>query len=157
MAEATFAAGCFWGVEETFRHTKGVTATAVGYIGGNTENPSYEQVCSGRTGHAEAVRLEFDPEQVSFEELLEVFWRAHDPSQLDRQGPDFGTQYRSAIFTDGETQHAAALASKAAADASGEFPGPIVTTIEAAPTFYMAEDYHQQYVEKRRRGGLMRG
>ncbi len=155
MAEATFAAGCFWGVEETFRTTEGVTATAVGYVGGTTEDPTYEEVCSGTTGHAEAVRVEFDPERISYDQLLEIFWQAHDPTQMNRQGWDTGTQYRTAIFTHDEAQKSTAEAAKI--QAAGKFPQPIVTEINGPATFYLAEDYHQQYVEKRRRGGFMRG
>lgn len=150
MAEVIFAAGCFWGVEHTFRNTEGVTATAVGYTGGATENPTYEEVCSGRTGHAEAVRVEFDPEKVSYETLLDVFWQCHDPTQLNRQGPDVGTQYRTGIFYLDEAQKTAAEKSKADLQASGRVRGDVTTEITAADTFYMAEDYHQQYLEKRR-------
>ncbi len=157
MAEATFAAGCFWGVEETFRQTEGVVATAVGYTGGNTVDPSYEEVCTGRTGHAEAVRVDFDPDRVTFDDLLTVFWQAHDPTQMNRQGPDVGTQYRSAVFVHDDAQRQAAQTSKQTAQASGQFRGTIVTEIVEAQPFYMAEDYHQQYVEKRRRGLFMRG
>jgi len=156
MAEATFAAGCFWGVEETFRTTEGVTATAVGYTGGVTEDPSYEEVCSGATGHAEAVRVEYDPQRVSYDELLQVFWQAHDPTQLNRQGWDSGSQYRTAIFAHDADQKAAALASRKAQN-NGVFAGKVVTEINDLKAFFMAEDYHQQYVEKRRRGGFMRG
>jgi len=155
MAEATFAAGCFWGVEETFRNTEGVTATAVGYTGGTTDKPSYEEVCSGATGHAEAVRVEFDSDRVSFDELLQVFWQAHDPTQLNRQGWDTGSQYRTAIFAHDAAQKSAAIASKQAA--AGKFSDPIVTEVNDLAAFHLAEDYHQQYVEKRRRGGFMRG
>ena len=159
MDKATFAAGCFWGVEATFRRVPGVASTRVGYTGGTTENPSYELVCRGQTGHAEAVEVTFDPAQVSYERLLEVFWNAHDPTQLDRQGPDIGDQYRSAIFTHGPEQEAAARASKESAQASGNFRGEIVTQIEPAGSFYMAEDYHQQYFDKRQGGlfGFSRG
>ena len=150
MARATFAAGCFWGVEASFRQIKGVTATAVGYTGGNTVDPSYEQVCRGDTGHAEAVQVDFDPAQVSFEELLAVFWDCHDPTTKDRQGPDVGSQYRSAIFAHSAEQAEAARASKARLEAEGRFPRPIVTEIVDAAPFYMAEDYHQQYLEKQR-------
>ncbi|MBL8747453.1 MAG: peptide-methionine (S)-S-oxide reductase MsrA [Phycisphaerae bacterium] len=147
---ATFGAGCFWGVEETFRTTKGVVATAVGFAGGKTERPSYKQVCYEDTGHAEVVHLQFDPSQVSYEALLEVFWSNHNPTTLNRQGPDVGTQYRSVIFYHGEAQKAAAERSKAAQQAAGKWSSrPIVTVIEAAPTFYAAEDYHQQYLAKR--------
>lgn len=150
MAKATFAAGCFWGVEETFRTTPGVTATRVGYIGGDKEDPTYEEVCSGRTGHAEAVEVEYDPDEVSYGELLETFWSAHDPTQVDRQGPDFGTQYRSAIFPQDEDQKAAAERAIAALNAAGRFRRPVATRIEPASTFWEAEDYHQQYVMKKR-------
>jgi peptide-methionine (S)-S-oxide reductase len=145
---ATFAAGCFWGVEEEFRKTKGVVATAVGYTGGHTEKPSYEQVCDGNTGHAEAVRVEFDPAVVTYEQLLELFWSIHDPTTLNRQGPDHGEQYRSAIFFHSELQHQQALASKEKLGKSGELNRPIVTEITAAGAFNLAEGYHQQYVEK---------
>jgi len=149
MAKATFAAGCFWGVEATFRQIPGVTATRVGYIGGKTENPTYKQVCSDATGHAEAVEVDYDPTKVSYEQLLNVFWENHDPTQLNRQGPDWGTQYRSAIFFHSPEQEAAAKASKESLGKSGRFRKPIVTQIVPAPAFYEAEDYHQQYLEKR--------
>lgn len=149
MAIATFGAGCFWGVEETFRKIPGVTATAVGYMGGSLPNPTYEQVCTDRTGHAEVVQLEYDPQRVSYEQLLEVFWRMHDPTTLNRQGPDVGTQYRSVIFFHTPEQEAAARASKARADASGRYSRPIVTEITPAGEFYRAEEYHQRYFEKR--------
>ncbi len=149
MAEAIFAAGCFWGVEAGFRKVDGVQVTAVGYTGGLTEHPCYEDVCTGTTGHAEAVRVEFDPEKVSYERLLEVFWKLHDPTQMNRQGPDLGTQYRSSIFFKDADQEAAAIASKEKEQASGRQRGEIATQIEAASTFYTAEDYHQQYFEKR--------
>jgi peptide-methionine (S)-S-oxide reductase len=145
--QATFAAGCFWGVEAEFRNIPGVIATTVGYTGGRTERPTYEQVCSHTTGHAEAVLVEFDPEQVSYEQLLEAFWQGHDPTQLNRQGPDIGDQYRSAIFFHSPEQETAAKASKEAAQA--RFSKPIVTEITEAPTFWPAEDYHQRYLEKR--------
>jgi peptide-methionine (S)-S-oxide reductase len=145
--QATFAAGCFWGVEAEFRNIPGVVATTVGYTGGRTERPTYEQVCSHTTGHAEAVLVEFDPEQVSYEQLLEAFWQGHDPTQLNRQGPDIGDQYRSAIFFHSPEQETAAKASKEAAQA--RFSKPIVTEITEAPTFWPAEDYHQRYLEKR--------
>ena len=148
MAKATFAAGCFWGVEAAFRQIAGVKQTAVGYIGGQTKNPTYEQVCTGRTGHAEAVDVEYDPEQVSYEKLLEVFWTNHDPTQLNRQGPDHGSQYRSAIFYHTPEQCAAAEASKQALDDSGKLRRPIATLIVPAAEFYRAEEYHQQYLEK---------
>ncbi len=149
MAKATFAAGCFGGVEESFGHVPGVLATTVGYTGGNTENPSYEDVCAGRTGHAEAVQVEFDPDQVSYEQLLDVFWQIHDPTTLNRQGPDVGTQYRSAIFFDSADQEAAARASQDSVAGSGRFSGDIVTEITLASDFYEAEDYHQKYFHKR--------
>jgi peptide-methionine (S)-S-oxide reductase len=149
MEKATFGAGCFWGVEATFRQIEGVTATAVGYSGGTTENPTYEQVCTDRTGHAEVVQVEYDPARVSYGALLDVFWDAHDPTTLNRQGPDVGRQYRSAIFYHSEQQKAAAEASKQEQDASGRFRSPIVTRIEPAGPFWGAEEYHQQYLEKR--------
>lgn len=149
MATATFAAGCFWGVEAAFRQVPGVLATSVGYTGGSLDHPSYRDVCTGRTGHAEAVRVEYDPERVSYEELLDVFWAGHDPTTRDRQGPDRGTQYRSAIFVHDEAQRTAATASRARLDASGAHGRPIVTEITPASTFHPAEDYHQQYLEKR--------
>lgn len=148
MAKATFAAGCFWGVEAAFRQIPGVKQTAVGYTGGHTKNPTYEQVCTDRTGHAEVVDVEYDPEQVSYEKLLEVFWTNHDPTQLNRQGPDHGSQYRSAIFYHTPEQRAAAEASKQALDDSGKLRGPIATLIVPAAEFYRAEEYHQQYLEK---------
>jgi peptide-methionine (S)-S-oxide reductase len=146
---ATFAAGCFWGVEAEFRQVDGVTATRVGYIGGTLENPTYRDVCSDRTGHAEAVEVSYDPDRVSYDELLDVFWQNHDPTQLNRQGPDYGTQYRSAIFYHDAQQEAAARASKERLERTGRFRRPIVTEIVPAATFYQAEDYHQQYLEKR--------
>jgi len=148
MAKATFAAGCFWGVEHTFRQVDGVMETAVGYAGGTTEHPTYEQVCSGRTGHAEVVQVEFDPARVSYEQLLDVFWICHDPTTPNRQGPDVGTQYRSAIFCHDDEQLAAAQSSTERQQQSGQFKGPIVTQIEPAGPFYRAEEYHQQYFEK---------
>jgi len=149
MAKATFAAGCFWGVEATFRQIPGVTATRVGYTGGNLGNPTYKDVCTDSTGHAEAVEVEYDPAKVSYGDLLNVFWENHDPTQLNRQGPDFGTQYRSAIFYHSPEQEQAARASKQALEESHQFSRPIVTQIVPAATFYEAEDYHQQYLEKR--------
>jgi len=149
MEKATFAAGCFWGVEATFRQTKGVQATAVGYSGGLLENPTYEDVCSDKTGHAEAVQVEYDPARVSYEELLHVFWNNHDPTTPDRQGPDVGSQYRSVIFYHSPEQQAAATASKERLEKSGKHRRPIVTEIVPAATFWRAEDYHQQYLEKR--------
>jgi peptide-methionine (S)-S-oxide reductase len=147
--KATFGAGCFWGVEAAFRQVEGVTATRVGYSGGHTAGPSYEDVCSHTTGHAEVVEVAYDPEQVSYDDLLQVFWRKHDPTQLNRQGWDIGDQYRSAIFFHDEEQREAALRSKEREQ--DRFSAPIVTQIEPAQTFYEAEDYHQQYLEKRGR------
>jgi len=149
MAIATFAAGCFWGVEAAFRQVPGVTATRVGYTGGTTTNPTYKQVCTDRTGHAEAVEVSYDPARVSYDDLLRVFWENHDPTQRNRQGPDIGTQYRSAIFYHDSEQEAAARASKERLERSGAHKRPIVTEIVPAQTFYQAEDYHQQYLEKR--------
>jgi len=149
MATATFGAGCFWGVEEAFRNLEGVTDTAVGYAGGAVENPTYQQVCTDRTGHAEVVQVEYDPARVSYEQLLELFWANHDPTQLNRQGPDVGTQYRSVIFYHTPEQQAAAEASKQELDASGRLRRPVVTQIVPAETFYRAEEYHQQYLAKR--------
>lgn len=149
MEKATFGAGCFWGVEETFRKMRGVTSTAVGYSGGTLTNPSYRDVCTGRTGHAEVVQVEYDPAQVSYEALLAVFWSCHDPTTLNRQGPDVGSQYRSAVFYHTPQQEAAARASKDKLSSSGLFKRPIVTEITPASEFWMAEDYHQQYVAKR--------
>jgi len=149
MAKAIFAAGCFWGVEATFRQLPGVVSTRVGYTGGALPNPTYKDVCTDRTGHAEAVEVEFDPSKLSYEKLLDVFWQNHDPTQLNRQGPDWGTQYRSAIFFTSPEQEAAAKASKERLEKSGRYSKPIVTQIVPASTFYEAEDYHQQYLEKR--------
>ena len=149
MAKATFAAGCFWGVEATFRQIPGVTSTRVGYTGGELKNPTYKEVCTDRTGHAEAVEVEYDPAKVSYNDLLQVVWENHDPTQLNRQGPDFGTQYRSAIFYHSPEQEQEARASKQELEKSHRFSRPIVTQIVPATTFYEAEDYHQQYLEKR--------
>jgi peptide-methionine (S)-S-oxide reductase len=149
--KATFGAGCFWGVEATFRQVKGVTSAAVGYAGGTTENPTYEDVCTHETGHAEVVQVEFDPAQVSYEKLLEVFWRNHDPTTRDRQGPDVGSQYRSVVFYHTSEQQRAAEEFKSKLDQGNHFSRPIVTQIEPAPAFYQAEEYHQQYLAKRGR------
>lgn len=147
---ATFAAGCFWGVEETFGKVPGVISTSVGYAGGHVENVGYKQVCSGSTGHAESVQVEFDTSVVSFDQLLNVFWKTHNPTTKDRQGPDFGFQYRSVIFYHSPDQKAAAEKSKEDLEKSGEFANPIVTEITPAPEFYRAEDYHQKYFAKKR-------
>ncbi len=149
MAKATFAAGCFWGVESAFRQVPGVASATAGYTGGTFENPTYEDVCSGQTGHAEAVEVEFDPAVVSYEALLDVFWKSHDPTTPNRQGPDVGSQYRSAIFFHDADQEAKARASKQVLEQSGRLGAPIVTEIVAASTFYRAEEYHQQYFAKR--------
>jgi len=148
MEIASFGAGCFWGVEAVFRQVKGVVDTAVGYQGGGTENPTYREVCTDRTGHAEVVQVEFDPRQVSYEQLLEVFWSNHNPTTPNRQGPDVGSQYRSVIFYYNDEQKRAAEESRARLQTSGRFKSPIVTEIVAAPPFYRAEDYHQRYLEK---------
>jgi peptide-methionine (S)-S-oxide reductase len=145
---ATFGAGCFWGVEHAFRQVAGVLDAECGYTGGATDNPTYEQVCSGKTGHAEVVRVTFDPAKVSFEDLLGTFFSCHKPTQLNRQGPDIGTQYRSAIFVENDAQRAAAEKAKAAEDASGKWDKPVVTEIADAAPFYRAEEYHQRYFEK---------
>ncbi len=147
--KATFAAGCFWGVEAEFRQIPGVVSTSVGYTGGHTENPTYKQVCTDRTGHAEAVEVVYDPSRVSYQQLLKVFWENHDPTTLNRQGPDIGSQYRSAVFYHTPEQQAAAEASKEELERSGRYRRSIVTQIVAAPGYYPAEDYHQQYLEKR--------
>ena len=148
MAKATFGAGCFWGVEAAFRRIDGVTDTAVGYAGGHTENPTYREVCSHATGHAEVVQLEYDPEQVSYQALLDAFWEMHDPTQVNRQGPDVGDQYRSVIFFHSSEQEEEALASKQGLESRSVFPRPVATLIEKAPTFWRAEEYHQRYLEK---------
>jgi len=148
MEKATFAAGCFWGVEETFRTLAGVTATLVGYTGGHTDNPTYRDVCTGDSGHAEAVEVTFDPSLLSYGQLLESFWQCHDPTQLNRQGPDFGTQYRSAIFYHDENQRQAAEASREYLEHSGKLRRSIVTEIVPAGTFWEAEAYHQKYLLK---------
>lgn len=148
-AKARFGAGCFWGVEEAFRQAPGVLSTTVGYAGGHTINPTYEQVCGHGTGHAEVVEVEFDPAQTSYRQLLDVFFDNHDPTQLNRQGPDVGTQYRSAIFFFSPEQEQAARQALAARQASGKYARPIVTEIQPAGPFYRAEEYHQQYLAKR--------
>jgi peptide-methionine (S)-S-oxide reductase len=151
IEKATFGAGCFWGVEALFRRIEGVRETAVGYLGGTLPNPTYEDVCSGRTGHAEVVQVEFDPDTVSYEELLEVFWKNHDPTTRNRQGPDVGSQYRSAVFFHSPEQERVALAAKEKLAASGRYPREMVTEITPASTFYRAEEYHQCYLEKQGR------
>jgi peptide-methionine (S)-S-oxide reductase len=148
MESAMFGAGCFWGVEAAFKAIPGVVKTAVGYAGGHTKNPTYRQVCTNTTGHAEVVRLDFDPMKVSYAELLKVFFDNHNPTQLNRQGPDVGSQYRSVIFFCGEAQRQAAEEAKAQLAASGKFEKPIVTAIEPAPEFTRAEEYHQDYFAK---------
>jgi peptide-methionine (S)-S-oxide reductase len=145
---ATFAGGCFWGIEAAFNQLDGVIDAVSGYIGGHVENPTYRQVCGGRTGHAEAVEVTYDPSRVSYEQLLELFWSIHDPTTLNRQGPDVGTQYRSAIFYHDEEQRAVATESKRALENAGTFGRPIVTEIVPAGEFYRAEDYHQRYYER---------
>lgn len=148
MEKATFAAGCFWGVEESFYDEPGVVATRVGYTGGTLENPTYQQVCSGTTGHAEAVEVTFDPAKMSYEQLLKIFWQSHDPTQLDRQGPDIGSQYRSAIFYHTDEQRTLAEASREALDLSGRYQRSVVTEVVPANTFWQAEEYHQKYHKK---------
>ncbi len=154
MATAYFAAGCFWGVESAFRRLDGVTDVACGYMNGHTENPTYPEVCTGRTGHAEAVAVTFDPAIISYDQLLDAFWQMHDPTQVNRQGPDIGTQYRSGIYTVDEEQARAAQAAKQALEASGRLTGPVATEIAPAEPFWRAEEYHQQYFAKR---GLISG
>ncbi|HUZ45848.1 MAG TPA: peptide-methionine (S)-S-oxide reductase MsrA [Terriglobia bacterium] len=149
MEKATFGAGCFWGVEVRFRQVQGVASTAVGYMGGALDNPTYRDVCTDRTGHAEVVQVEYDPEKVSYDALLSIFWDLHDPTTLNRQGPDVGTQYRSVIFYHSPDQESRALASKQVLERAGIYPRPIVTEIVAASEFWRAEEYHQQYLEKR--------
>ena len=146
--KATFGAGCFWHVEDLLSKTKGVTSTAVGYIGGQLPNPTYEEVCTDQTGHVEAVEVEFNPDEISYEKLLDVFWNNHNPTTLNRQGPDVGNQYRSAIFYHNETQKEIAEKSKQSLDSSESFDDPIVTEIIPAPKFYKAEEYHQKYFKK---------
>jgi peptide-methionine (S)-S-oxide reductase len=145
---ATFAAGCFWGVEHRFRQVEGVVHTAVGFMGGVVDDPTYEQVCTGRTGHAEVVHLQYDPSVVSYDDLLNVFWAGHDPTSLNRQGWDVGTQYRSAVFFHTPQQEAAAIASKEKLEQAGKYSGKIVTEIAPASAFWEAEEYHQQYLAK---------
>ena len=145
---ATFAAGCFWGVEQSFREMTGVVDAESGYTGGHVDNPTYEAVCRKETGHAEAVRVTFDPAKVSYDDLLALFWSIHNPTQVNRQGPDVGNQYRTAIFTHSDEQLAAAKAALAAEDASGRHNGPIATKIEPAGVWWKAEEYHQRYLEK---------
>ncbi len=149
MKKATFGAGCFWGVEATFRKIPGVIDTAVGYAGGHTENPTYKDVCTDQTGHAEVVQVEYDPSKVTYTQLLDIFWKSHDPTQVNRQGPDYGTQYRTVIFYHDDEQKAEAEAAKQKLDASGKLSRPVATQIVPAGPFYRAEDYHQRYLEKR--------
>jgi peptide-methionine (S)-S-oxide reductase len=149
METASFGAGCFWGVEATFRQTPGVASTAVGYMGGTLENPTYQDVCTDKTGHAEVVQIAYDPSKISYDDLLKVFWENHDPTTLNRQGPDVGTQYRSVIFYHTPEQQALASASKENLERAGTFKRPIVTAIVPASHFWRAEEYHQQYLEKR--------
>ncbi len=151
---ASFAAGCFWGVEEAFRELKGVISTSVGYMGGHTENPTYGDVCSGSTGHAETVQITYDPSVISYQKLLDIFWNKHDPTTVNRQGPDIGSQYRSIIFYYTSEQEKLAIQSKEKLDASGRYKNPVVTEIIPAPKFYPAEDYHQQYLKKGGRCGF---
>lgn len=150
MERATFGMGCFWGPEETFRKVDGVISTSVGFMGGSLENPTYEEVCTGRTGHAEVVQVEFDPSRIAYQDLLEIFWAHHDPTTRNRQGPDIGTQYRSALFYHSPEQEAAARASKEKLERSGRHRREIVTEIVPAGSYYPADEYHQRYLEKRR-------
>lgn len=154
MEKATFAAGCFWGIEAAFGKVKGVRATTVGYSGGTRKDPTYQDVCTGTTGHAETVQVEYDPAEISYDQLLDVFWNIHDPTTLNRQGPDIGSQYRSAIFFHTPEQEAAARASKERLEEGGRHNDPIVTEITPASEFYPAEEYHQGYLEKR---GMLHG
>jgi peptide-methionine (S)-S-oxide reductase len=149
LETATFAAGCFWGVEENFRNVKGVVSTSVGYTGGETNNPTYEEVCTDKTGHVEAVKIEFDPKVISYDDLLRIFFKSHDPTTLNRQGPDVGKQYRSAIFFHSDKQKETALAVKQELEKSGKFTGSIVTEIMKAGEFFEAEEYHQKYYMKK--------
>ena len=148
MEKATFGAGCFWGIEHAFRKVEGVQEAPVGYAGGTTEDPTYEQVCSGKSGHTEVVQVEYDPDKVTYEKLLEVFWGLHDPTTLNRQGPDIGTQYRSAIYYHSPEQEAAAKKAISALEENGRFRNPVVTELAPIDNFYMGEDYHQRYFEK---------
>ena len=148
MAKATFGAGCFWGVEAAFRRLNGVNEAFSGYAGGDKDNPTYEEVCTGRTGHAEVVEVDYDPDKITYLELLDTFWAVHDPTTLNRQGPDVGTQYRSAIYFHTPEQHEAARESLLSQNVSGRYDNPIVTEITQASTFYKAEEYHQRYFEK---------
>jgi peptide-methionine (S)-S-oxide reductase len=153
MAKATFGAGCFWGVEMSFRRLDGVTDAAVGYAGGHTENPTYQDICGHGTGHAEVVEVEYDPTTITYESLLQAFFEIHDPTQMNRQGPDIGDQYRSVIFFHNPEQQAIAESTKAELDASDRYARPISTLIEPTPTFWRAEEYHQRYIETRGGGG----
>ena len=146
--QATFAAGCFWGVEAAYQSIPGVLATAVGFMGGDLENPSYEDVCTKNTNHAEVVHIEYNPDQVSYEQLLNIFWKIHNPTTLNRQGPDFGTQYRSAVFYHNDSQKEAALSSKKEQNSTDKFKGRVVTDVTKASTFYRAEEHHQKYLQK---------
>ncbi|HWY06760.1 MAG TPA: peptide-methionine (S)-S-oxide reductase MsrA [Candidatus Acidoferrales bacterium] len=146
---ATFGAGCFWGIETAFRRVPGVLDAAVGYSGGHTQNPNYREVCTDTTGHAEVVQVTFDPEKVSYDQLLDVFWTIHDPTQVNRQGPDYGAQYRTAIFFHSPEQEAVAKRSKQALEASGKLRRPVATEVTPAGPFWRAEEYHQRYLEKR--------
>jgi peptide-methionine (S)-S-oxide reductase len=150
--QATFAAGCFWGVEAAYQSVPGVLSTAVGFMGGNLENPTYEEVCTKNTNHAEVVHIEYDPIQISYEHLVNIFWKIHDPTTLDRQGPDFGTQYRSAIFYHNDNQKEVALSSKKEQNSKDKFKGHIVTEITNASDFYRAEEYHQKYLQNQGKG-----
>jgi len=150
VERATFGMGCFWGPEEIFRKVDGVTSTSVGFMGGSLENPTYEEVCTGRTGHVEVVEVEFDPSRIAYEELLEIFWARHDPTTRNRQGPDIGTQYRSVLFFHSPEQEAAARASKEKLERSSRYRSEIVTEIVPASSYYPADEYHQRYLEKRR-------
>ena len=150
--QATFAAGCFWGVEAAYQSVPGVLSTAVGFMGGNLENPTYEEVCTKNTNHAEVVNIEYNPEQISYEHLVNIFWQIHDPTTLDRQGPDFGTQYRSAIFYHNDNQKEVALSLMKEQNSKDKFKGSIVTEITKAADFHRAEEYHQRYLQKKGKG-----